>query len=66
MEIARRTAGNRSSMLQDVESGRQTEIDAINGVIVSEAEPLGVSVPVNRVLWNLVRSLSPSASGEEG
>ena len=66
MEIARRTASNRSSMLQDVESGRQTEIDAINGVIVSEAETLGVSVPVNRVLWNLVRSLSPSASGEEG
>ena len=58
-QVARATAANRSSMLQDVERGRPTEIDAICGAIASEGERLGVSTPVNRVLWNLVRSLTP-------
>ncbi len=56
--VLRRTAGNRSSMLQDVESYRRTEIDAINGAIVTEAEKRGVPVPVNRVLLALVHTLS--------
>jgi len=56
--VLRRTAGNRSSMLQDVESYRQTEIDAIAGAIVGEAERRRVPVPVNRVLLALVHTLS--------
>lgn len=56
-EVARRTASNRSSMLQDVERGRPTEIDAINGAIVVEGQRLGVPTPVNQVLWDLVRCL---------
>jgi 2-dehydropantoate 2-reductase len=56
--VLRRTAGNRSSMLQDVESYRQTEIDAINGAIVAEAERHGLPVPVNRVLLALIHTLS--------
>lgn len=56
--VLRRTAGNRSSMLQDVESYRQTEIDAINGAIVAEAARRGVPVPVNRVLLALIHTLS--------
>jgi 2-dehydropantoate 2-reductase len=55
--VARNTAANRSSMLQDITRGGLTEIDAINGAIVSNAERLGVSVPVNRCLWQLVKSL---------
>jgi 2-dehydropantoate 2-reductase len=64
-EVAQATLANRSSMLQDVECGRPTEIDAINGMITSEGERLGVPTPVNRVLWHLVRSLSPSTTGEQ-
>jgi 2-dehydropantoate 2-reductase len=60
-EVARRTAENRSSMLQDVERGRPTEIDAINGAIASEGERLGVPTPVNRMLWNLVRCLASNS-----
>jgi 2-dehydropantoate 2-reductase len=44
-------------MLQDVLSGRPTEIDAINGAIVREAEKVGIPTPVNRVLWHLVKGL---------
>lgn len=52
--IARKTADNRSSMLQDILAKRQTEISVINGAVAAEGERLGVPVPVNRVLTSLV------------
>lgn len=57
LEVARKTGANRSSMLRDVEQGRRTEIDAITGALIREAERAGVEVPVNRVLYELVKSL---------
>jgi 2-dehydropantoate 2-reductase len=57
-DVARATAANNSSMLQDVISGRQTEIEAINGAIVREGELIGVPTPINRILWKLVKSLN--------
>lgn len=56
--IASRTAANRSSMLQDVQRGAPTEIDAICGAIVSAGEQSGVPAPVNRTLWQLVKALT--------
>ena len=56
--VARRTAANHSSMYQDVQHGRPTEIDAICGAIVQAGERLGVAAPVNRTLWLLVRAIS--------
>lgn len=55
--VARRTAANRSSMLQDVQRGAPTEIDAICGAIVKAGDEAGVLTPVNRVLWQLVKAL---------
>jgi 2-dehydropantoate 2-reductase len=55
-KVARRTATNISSMLQDVRRGAPTEIDAINGAIAQEAERHGVQAPFNRILWHLVRA----------
>jgi 2-dehydropantoate 2-reductase len=54
--VARRTASNISSMLQDIRRGAPTEVDAINGAVVEMADRRGVPVPVNRTLWNLVRA----------
>lgn len=54
-DVARRTAANRSSMLQDMAAKRQTEIDVINGAIVDEGKRLGVPTPVNLCLANLIR-----------
>ena len=51
------TAENRSSMLQDIEARRRTEVDYINGWLVQEAEKFGVPVPHNRALWEAVKSL---------
>jgi 2-dehydropantoate 2-reductase len=55
--VCRATAANRSSMLQDVERGRPTEIDSINGVIVGQGLRLGVPTPLNEAVWLLVRGL---------
>jgi 2-dehydropantoate 2-reductase len=57
--VARRTAGNLSSMLKDVMRGGQTEVDAINGAVVRAAETVQVPTPVNQTLWQLVKSLEP-------
>jgi 2-dehydropantoate 2-reductase len=52
--VAEKTGGNRSSMLQDFDRKRQSEIDFINGAIVQEAEAFGLEVPVNRAVTRLV------------
>jgi 2-dehydropantoate 2-reductase len=56
--VLRRTSENRSSMLQDVERRKRTEIDEISGEIVRRAEKAGVDTPVNRALWLLVSSVT--------
>jgi 2-dehydropantoate 2-reductase len=53
------TAQNQCSMLQDIKSGRTTEIDALNGALVDLAEVHGLSVPVNQVLTALIRACHP-------
>jgi len=52
--VAESTAANRSSMLQDVDAGRSTEIEAINGAVVERAAQHGIEVPTNRLLAALV------------
>lgn len=49
-EVARATAANRSSMLQDVSRAGPTEIDAISGAVVRFGRRLGVPTPVNEFL----------------
>jgi 2-dehydropantoate 2-reductase len=58
LEVAQRTADNRSSMLQDVEGGRPTEIEFLSGAVVREGQALGVPTPVNAVLLDRVRRLT--------
>jgi 2-dehydropantoate 2-reductase len=56
-DVARRTAGNLSSMLQDVQRGTPTEIDAICGAIVKAGARVKVPTPVIRTMWLLVRAI---------
>jgi 2-dehydropantoate 2-reductase len=49
------TRENRCSMGQDLDRKRRTEIDAINGAVVREAERLGVAVPYNRMITDLIK-----------
>ena len=56
-KVAEATAANRSSMGQDVDNKRQTEIAAINGFIVQEAKRLGIDAPINFALTSLIETL---------
>jgi 2-dehydropantoate 2-reductase len=49
-----------SSTSQDIERGRHTEIDSLNGYVARLGEELGVPVPVNRTLHALVKLLEQS------
>ena len=51
------TAAHRSSMLQDLERGRRTEIDHLNGAVATLGAARGVPTPVNAELAALVRFL---------
>jgi 2-dehydropantoate 2-reductase len=48
---------NRPSMLQHVEEGRRTEIDALNGALVKEAKTLGIAVPFNQAVVLAIKSI---------
>lgn len=56
-QVAQATSANRSSMGQDVDRRRPTEIAAINGFVVSEADRVGLAAPVNRTLTALVQTM---------
>ena len=55
--LLEKAVGGKSSMLQDVEAGRRTEIDVINGAIVTAGERAGIATPCNRAMVWMMRAL---------
>ncbi|MFC5703611.1 ketopantoate reductase family protein [Cohnella faecalis] len=55
--VCEATATNLSSMLQDVQAGRATEIDAINGAVCRLAERNGLEAPLNAAVTALIKAL---------
>jgi 2-dehydropantoate 2-reductase len=53
----------RSSMLDDLERGRATEIDYLNGEIVRLADRRGVAAPVNRKIIELIKQAETAGAG---
>ncbi|MBN2298166.1 MAG: 2-dehydropantoate 2-reductase [Deltaproteobacteria bacterium] len=51
------TSTHRSSMLQDMELGRRTEIDALNGAISRYGKDMAVPTPVNDVITAIIKGL---------
>lgn len=62
--VARRTAANRSSMLQDLDRHRRTEIEAISGAVLRAAERTGVAAPLNAALRALVAAREREGAAE--
>jgi len=52
VEVAERTAANRSSTLQDVLQQRPTELPYITGYLLNEARRCGLDAPVNQALYH--------------
>lgn len=57
VRVMRASAANRSSMLQDIEAGRKTEIDSITGEIVRRALKRRIPAPANAAMLRLVEGL---------
>jgi 2-dehydropantoate 2-reductase len=57
---------NRPSMWQDLNRGLKTEIDALNGAIVAEAERHGLKAPLNWMLVRLVHSAERQNEKKQG
>ena len=56
LSVAEKTGENSCSMLQDVLNNKTTEIDSINGYIVRLAEKHSIAVPVNEILYGLIKA----------
>jgi 2-dehydropantoate 2-reductase len=59
-QVCTATAANRSSMLQDILAGKQTEIEALNAQVATRGRALGVPTPVNDLLTRLLRAAEQS------
>ncbi|ELO1556812.1 2-dehydropantoate 2-reductase [Aeromonas hydrophila] len=55
MTVVELTADNYSSMYQDMEQGRETEIEAITGFLLARAASHGIAVPVNQGLYQAIK-----------
>ena len=56
-----RERSNRPSMLQHLESGRPTEIDALNGALVERGRTLGIATPFNEAIVLTVKAIEAAA-----
>lgn len=59
IDYIRNAGHHKPSMLQDIEAGRRTEVDYINGKIVEYGAQAGVPTPYNTMIRGLVKALEP-------
>ena len=58
MEGARKVGAHKTSMLQDLESGRPMELESVVGVLIELGEKLGLPMPHTRTLYSCTKLLS--------
>ncbi|MCF7982326.1 MAG: 2-dehydropantoate 2-reductase [Pseudomonadales bacterium] len=58
------TAQNYSSMYQDLNNARPTEIDQITGFICRQAKALGIPVPTNEMLYRKIKNSIEFRAGQ--
>jgi 2-dehydropantoate 2-reductase len=49
------------SMAQDIEAGRETELEAMTGYVVRKAKELGVPVPVTETVYRMAKGVEYAA-----
>jgi len=59
IDYIRNAGHHKPSMLQDIEAGRRTEVDYINGKIIEYGAQAGVPTPYNTMIRGLVKALEP-------
>jgi 2-dehydropantoate 2-reductase len=64
--VVRATSDNRSSMLQDLDRGRRTEVQAISGELLRRATEGGLELPATRRAVEAIRARTPGGSAPRG
>jgi len=59
--VVPKARAHRSSMLQDIEAGRKTEIDYLNGAVLKMGRSCGIDTPINETVLSLVHALERRA-----
>lgn len=59
LNVAQKTADNSSSMREDVRQQRPSEIHAINGYLIKQAQQMGLDCSLNQALMQQVLNLTP-------
>lgn len=66
IEVCRSTAGNRSSMLQDLSAGRVTELEWLTGSLLREAERAAIKLPFHHTLYRLIQAKEALLAARDG
>ena len=53
----------KTSMLQDVEAGRMTEVDIFGGKVIEFGKEYGLPTPVNDILFNAIKVIEGNSEG---
>lgn len=61
IDVCHKTKNNRNSMLQDIDNGKKTEIDFINGAIVFLAKKYDIEVPYNELITALIKGIEKTS-----
>ncbi len=64
VRICKNTSENRSSMLRDIDEGRETEIEAITGVILEKGKRMNVNLKINHFVYYSVKGIEVNRKGE--
>jgi 2-dehydropantoate 2-reductase len=57
------SAAGKTSMLQDVEACRKTEVETFAGTVIELGKKYGVETPVNQILYRMIKTLEQTYSG---
>jgi 2-dehydropantoate 2-reductase len=55
-EFGKKLLDSKPSMLQDVEAKRLSEVDAINGMVVTLGKELGIDTPFNTAVSSIIKA----------
>lgn len=64
IEGAKKVGHHKTSMLQDLESGRPMELDSVVGVVIELGQKLGLPMPHTRTLYSCARLLEQVRSNQ--